>query len=41
MRLLGCLDKNLVEFVGDSVPRYAILSHTWEDKEDEVVFSDF
>lgn len=26
--------------MGDGVPRYAILSHTWEDKEDEVVFSD-
>lgn len=40
MRLLKCTEKTVVEFVGDSIPRYAILSHTWEDKDDEVVFSD-
>ncbi|KAL1891957.1 hypothetical protein Sste5346_007301 [Sporothrix stenoceras] len=32
MKLLDCLTKQIVEFVQD-VPKYAILSHTWEDGE--------
>ncbi|RYP09755.1 hypothetical protein DL764_001090 [Monosporascus ibericus] len=38
MRLLNCHTKKLEEFVGAAIPRYAILSHAWED--DEVLFHD-
>ncbi|KAH8666944.1 heterokaryon incompatibility protein-domain-containing protein [Xylariales sp. PMI_506] len=38
MRLLGAGNLELAEFVGVNIPRYAILSHTWED--DEVSFQD-
>ncbi|RYP91592.1 hypothetical protein DL770_002306 [Monosporascus sp. CRB-9-2] len=38
MRLLNCRTKKLEEFVGAAIPRYAILSHAWED--DEVLFRD-
>ena len=38
MRLLNCRTKKLTEFVEAAIPRYAILSHTWED--DEVLFHD-
>ena len=31
---------SLTEFVGDSVPQYAILSHTWGAGDDEVAFKD-
>jgi hypothetical protein len=37
MRLLNVDSRQLEEYTGD-VPRYAILSHTWED--DEVIFQD-
>jgi hypothetical protein len=44
MRLLKRLpdsdDFSLVEYVGDSVPPYAILSHTWGLDNDEVTFKD-
>jgi hypothetical protein len=30
----------LVEFVGDTIPPYAILSHTWAANNEEVTFSD-
>ncbi|KAK4445787.1 heterokaryon incompatibility protein-domain-containing protein [Podospora aff. communis PSN243] len=33
MRLLHAETKKLVEFHGDALPRYAILSHTWEVNE--------
>jgi hypothetical protein len=33
MRLLNTTSLELVEFFGDQVPPYAILSHTWEDEE--------
>ena len=33
MRLLNSTSLELVEFLGDQVPPYAILSHTWEDGE--------
>ena len=33
MRLLHTLSLTLHEFHGDSIPQYAILSHTWEDEE--------
>jgi hypothetical protein len=38
MKLLHCETKRLHEFVGDNIPPYAILSHTWEAE--EVVFAD-
>jgi hypothetical protein len=38
MRLLNTTTGRLVEFIGDNVPRYAILSHRWEDE--EVTFKD-
>jgi len=43
MRLLQLDDKGecgLVEFVGNDIPRYAILSHTWGVDGDEVTFQD-
>src|SRR3989337_2441897 len=43
MRLLQLDDKgecSLVEFVGNDIPRYAILSHTWGRDSDEVTFQD-
>jgi hypothetical protein len=30
----------LTEFMGDEIPRYAILSHTWGPDQDEVTFAD-
>ena len=38
MRLLNSSTCQLEEFFADRIPRYAILSHTWE--EDEVLFTD-
>ena len=42
MRLLKLKDGefSLVEFVGDNIPRYAILSHTWGADDEEVTFRD-
>ncbi|KAH0559610.1 hypothetical protein GP486_003875 [Trichoglossum hirsutum] len=43
MRLLKLRDDNelsLDEFVGDSIPPYAILSHTWGADDEEVTFKD-
>lgn len=43
MRLLRVDDNgefSLVEYVGRNTPPYAILSHTWGDKEEEVTFQD-
>src|ERR1700759_4216772 len=33
MRLLNCETLELEEFIGENVPTYAILSHTWENEE--------
>lgn len=33
MRLLHTTTYELEEFIGDTIPPYAILSHTWEGKE--------
>jgi hypothetical protein len=33
MRLLSTATLNLHEFIGDRVPSYAILSHTWGEEE--------
>ncbi|KAI1122718.1 HET-domain-containing protein [Nemania abortiva] len=38
MRLLNAQSKRLCEFVSSDIPKYAILSHTWE--KDEVAFRD-
>jgi hypothetical protein len=38
MRLLNTTTGRLEEFIGDNIPRYAILSHRWEDE--EVTFKD-
>ena len=43
MRLLQRKDGgnySLTEFVGDVIPRYAILSHTWGPDQEEVTFAD-
>jgi len=43
MRLLELQDNgelSLAEFVGDSIPPYAILSHTWREDREEVSFQD-
>lgn len=43
MRLLKLDDKNefsLVEYVGNNIPPYAILSHTWGKDYEEVTFND-
>lgn len=43
MRLIKLVDYpsfSLVEFAEDEVPRYAILSHTWERDGDEITYKD-
>jgi hypothetical protein len=43
MRLLEAKNHDefsLTEFVGDNIPGYAILSHTWGDDSEEVTFKD-
>jgi hypothetical protein len=43
MRLLKLQDDgefSLIEFIGDNIPRYAILSHTWGADGEEVTFKD-
>jgi hypothetical protein len=39
MRLINTENLQLVEFIGDKIPKYAILSHTWG--EGEVTFQDW
>lgn len=39
MRLINTHTLALEEFIGHHIPRYAILSHTWED--DEVSYDDY
>jgi hypothetical protein len=31
---------DLVEFIGDKIPRYAVLSHTWGADSEEDTFTD-
>ena len=38
MRLIDAETINLEEFLDEDIPKYAILSHTWEDQ--EVTFQD-
>jgi hypothetical protein len=38
MRLLNTSTMELAEFLGDDIPPYAILSHTWQVK--EILFKD-
>lgn len=38
MRLINVYTLELIEFIGDDVPLYAILSHTWE--KEEVTYQD-
>jgi hypothetical protein len=43
MRLLKHKDNSefsLIEFIGDKIPRYAILSYTWRADDEEVTFKD-
>ena len=40
MRLINAYSLDIREFHEGSVPRYAILSHTWSEPEDEVTFHD-
>ena len=40
MRLLNARTLTLEEFLGDNKPKYAILSHTWGNNEDEVTLQD-
>jgi ankyrin repeat protein len=40
MRLLNTTKRKLEEFRGNKIPLYAILSHTWDEKEKEITFQD-
>lgn len=40
IRLIDTNNLELKSFVGSSVPKYAILSHTWGPEDDEVTFQD-
>lgn len=40
MRLINVHSCEIQEFHGSGIPRYAILSHTWGEPEDEVTFHD-
>jgi hypothetical protein len=39
MRLINTETGLLEEFIGDDIPKYAILSHTWE--KDEISFQEY
>jgi hypothetical protein len=39
MRLINTTTRELEEFIGRNLPKYAILSHTWE--EEEVSYQDY
>jgi hypothetical protein len=42
MRLINTETLELHEFTAeDKIPRYAILSHTWGDRNDEVTYQDW
>jgi hypothetical protein len=40
LKLEACGEFSLTEFVGDSIPEYAILSHTWGADGSEAIFKD-
>ncbi|KAI1494902.1 heterokaryon incompatibility protein-domain-containing protein [Biscogniauxia mediterranea] len=40
MRLVNARTRKLEEFVGDNIPKYAILSHTWIEGKKEVTFQE-
>jgi hypothetical protein len=40
LQLQGSGSFSLVEFQGNNVPAYAILSHTWGPKNEEVIYQD-
>ena len=40
MRLLNTSTLGLLDFPASKIPKYAILSHTWREDEDEVLFTD-
>jgi hypothetical protein len=40
LKLKGDGEFSLIEFIGDNIPRYAILSHTWGADGEEVTFKD-
>ena len=40
MRLLHIGDLSLIEFIGNDIPCYVILSHTWGADHEEVTFKD-
>jgi hypothetical protein len=40
LKLKGDGEFSLIEFIGDNIPRYAILSHTWGEDGEEVTFKD-
>ena len=40
MRLLNSSTRRLLDCSADKIPKYAILSHTWREDEDEVLFTD-
>jgi hypothetical protein len=40
MRLIDIKSRQLVEYLGESIPPYAILSHTWEEG-GEVTYQEF
>jgi hypothetical protein len=40
LQLQGDSEFNLIEFLGNNVPDYAILSHTWGSDNDEVTYQD-
>jgi hypothetical protein len=40
LRLEGDDSLRLVDFFSSDIPPYAILSHTWEADQDEVIFRD-
>jgi len=40
MRLLNVHSRQLHTYYDDAIPPYAILSHTWDQKEPEVSFDD-
>jgi ankyrin repeat protein len=40
MRLIDVEKKKLEEFIGDNIPPYVILSHTWGADEDEISYQD-
>ena len=41
LRIDGTDEFSLVEFTGQNIPSYAVLSHTWGPDHEEVTFQDF